>query len=110
MGEISGFGGGYEKRCQDMLDAGVRWLEGRGNADLKGHGYQNVFGIFEADSNDAKQLEEVILAAAGGDATGAMHQTVMQRLFFISKNGWDKYCAELREHEAKEQLPPASTS
>jgi hypothetical protein len=26
MGQISGFGGGYEAACQDMLNAGVNWL------------------------------------------------------------------------------------
>ena len=32
MGEISGFGGGYEKLCQDMLNAGVRILNRHGGS------------------------------------------------------------------------------
>lgn len=102
MGEISGFGGGYEECCQDMLEAGVRWLdENPQNRDLKGHGYKNVTGIFETDSDDAKALEKVILAAAKGEATGAMHQVVMQRLFFIANKGWDAYCEEIRKSETE---------
>lgn len=103
MGEISGFGGGYEACCQDMLEAGVKWLNEKHKADiqpdLQGHGYKGVYGIFNADSDDAKALEKVIIDASKGEATGAMHQAVMSRLFFIAKNGWDKYCSELREKE-----------
>jgi len=96
MGEISGFGGGYEDCCQDMLSAGVRWLRGNGAVDLQGHHYKNITGIFVSESPDAKALEQVVLAASGGEATGAMHHAVMSRLFFISENGWDTYCRECR--------------
>jgi hypothetical protein len=106
MGEISGFGGGYENVCQSMLEAGVKWLTERMKADkqtnLQMHGYKNVYGILVADSDDAKALEDVVVRAAGGDCTGAMHQAVMSRLGYIAKNGWDAYCAELRKHEAEE--------
>ena len=95
MGEISGFGGGYEKCCQDMLEAGCKWLAAHPAATLEGRTLKNIYGIFEADSQDAKDLEEVILSAADGEATGAMHQAVMSRLFWIAKNGWDKYVEEL---------------
>ncbi len=107
MGEISGFGGAYEQCCQDMLEAGMKWLGSHKNADLQGHSYANITGIFEADSEDAKALERAVLDAAKGEATGAMHHTVMSRLFFIAKNGWEKYCAELREQEAKESANAA---
>jgi hypothetical protein len=98
MGEISGFGGGYENACQTMLEAGVKWLNEHKNADIKVSGYKNVYGILNADSDDAKALEEVVVASVA-DCTGAMHQAVMTRLNFIAKNGWDKYCEELRAHE-----------
>lgn len=100
MGEISGFGGGYEKCCQDMLEAGVNWLQDHADAKLEGHEYANVYGIMIADSDDAKAMEKTVLAAVMGEATGAMHHSVMSRLFFIAKNGWDKYCEELRKPEA----------
>ena len=97
MGEISGFGGGYEACCQDMLEAGVRWLSERKEAaDLMGHDYEGVFGIFVPDSDDAKVLEKVVLAAAKGESTSAQHHAVMSRLFFIARNGWDAYCTTLR--------------
>lgn len=103
MGEISGFGGGYEKCCQDMLEAGVLWLNDHPNADLKGHAFKDVTGIFESTSDDAKALENAVMDAVKGEgATGAMHQVVMERLFWIAGHGWDKYCEELRQHE-KEQ-------
>ena len=100
MGEISGFGGGYESCCQDMLEAGVNWLQEHTGADLRAHGYKNVYGVFVPDSDDAKALEKVVIDASGGEATGAMHHAVMSRLFWIQKNGWAAYCAELRKGDA----------
>lgn len=100
MGEISGFGNGYEECCQDMLEAGVKWLvANKDRRELNAHGFKGVYGIFIADSEDAKALEKAILDAAKGEATGAMHHTVMQRCFVIAKNGWDWYCEELRKKD-----------
>lgn len=95
MGEISGFGGGYEQGCQDMLEAGCKWLEHNKSAKLEAHSYSNVYGLLIPDSDDAKELEKVVLAACEG-CSGAMHYAVMSRLFYIAKNGWDRYCQELR--------------
>jgi hypothetical protein len=100
MGEISGFGGGYESCCQDMLEAGMRWLTEHKDPDLQGKVSPQIFGILIPESEDAKALEKAVLDAAKGEATGAMHHAVMSRLFWISKNGWDAYCAELRTREA----------
>jgi hypothetical protein len=101
MGEISGFGGGYEECCQDMLEAGVRWLQEHPQPKLEGQTLKNVYGIFDATSDDAKALEAAVLEGAKGEATGAMHHAVMSRLFWIAKHGWDEYCAELRHREAE---------
>lgn len=104
MGEISGFGGGYEKTCQDMLEAGVKWLAERYKSDtqtdVQMHGYKGIYGILVADSDDAKELEKVVLDASGGDCTGAMHHAVMSRLGYIAKNGWFAYCDEIRKIKA----------
>lgn len=99
MGEISGFGGSYEECCQDMLEAGVKWLNDRAGVDLAMSASPQIFGLLSADSDDAKALEGVILDAAKGEATGAMHHAVMARLGFIAKNGWPAYCAELRKRD-----------
>lgn len=104
MGEISGFGGGYEGACQAMLEAGVRWLNEHPKPDLEMHGYKGVYGILVADSDDAKALEKAVLAVAE-DCTGAMHHAVMSRLGYIAKNGWDAYCAELRKPRAASSEP-----
>ena len=100
MGEISGFGGDYEACCQDMLEAGVRWLNEHPKPDLHAYGYEGVYGVMVADSDDAKAMEKDVLAAANGEATGAMHHAVMSRLFWIAKNGWDAYCAKARKRAA----------
>lgn len=100
MGEISGFGGGYEACCQDMLEAGVKWLAAHPNADLQGRTLKNVYGIFDATSDDAKALEKAATDAAKGEATGAMHHAVMDRLFWIAGHSWGAYCAELRKDNA----------
>lgn len=93
MGEISGFGGGYEKGCQDMLEAGVLWLNSRTKADIKLSEYKGFFGIINPESADAKALSDVVCNACA-DCTGAMHHAVMLRLHFIAREGWEKYCVE----------------
>lgn len=99
MGEISGFGGGYEKVCQDMLENGCLWLEQNPqNKDLNAKGLEGVYGIFIPESADAKALEKAVMNGID-DCTGAMHHAVMSRLFYIAKNGWDKYCEELRNRK-----------
>lgn len=100
MGEISGFDGGYEDCCQDMLEAGVKWLNEHPNPDLQGHTFKGVYGVMVPESDDARALEGAVLDAAKGEATGAMHHAVMSRLFYIGKNGWEAYCAQLREPDA----------
>ena len=101
MGEISGFGGSYEEACQIMLDAGVKWIQTNTHDDLKAKTLKNAYGLLEPTSEQAKALEKAILEPVE-DATGGMHQAVMQRLFFIAKHGWGKYCITLTESERKE--------
>ncbi len=86
MGEISGFGGTYEECCQDMLEAGVSWLQG----------HENIYGLVNAASPQTEQLEKAVLGACD-DATGAMHHAVMDRLMYIAQHGWEMYRAELEE-------------
>lgn len=90
MGEISGMGGDYEEACRKMVYAGLAWLETRPDADLKATTYRNIYGILNAESPDAKALEEAVLSAVP-DCSGAMHQAAMQHCMFIAKSGWSKY-------------------
>lgn len=96
MGEISGFNGDYEECCQRMLEAGMKWLNEHGNADLRAKGLKDVYGLLMPDTPETEELSEAITGAVE-DCTGAMHHAVMSRLMFIAKNGWDKYCEELRK-------------
>lgn len=105
MGEISGFGGGYEECCQDMLEAGVQWLVANSGRDIRAREMKAEFegqliefyGLLDVDGEDGKALEKVMLDAAKGEATGAMHQAVFSRLMYIAKNGWDEYVKALEE-------------
>ena len=91
MGQISGFGGGYEDACRNMLYSGLAWLDDQDpEPNLKGSTYTNVFGIFNAESKDAKALEDAVVAGQP-DCSGAMHHACMNACFFIAKNGWVKY-------------------
>lgn len=107
MGEISGFGGGYEKACQDMLEAGVNYIHDQklSGSDVQVTQYANVFGICFPENKPTKALEDAVVAASGGDCTGAMVHAVMGRLAYIAREGWDKYCDEVRKHEAANPEP-----
>ena len=94
MGEISGFGGGYEQACRNMLKAGLEWLDKNSGARPEFHGYEGIYGIMEEDNADAKALTKILLGASD-DCTGAMHQAVISSILWIRKNGWKKYVKEM---------------
>ncbi len=96
MGEISGFGGGYEEACQQMLHQGVAYLVSLGERrpEFEVETYRGVFGICDLTGPDAEGLEAAVMAGDGFGATGAMHQAVMMRLRFIAEHGWERYVAE----------------
>lgn len=99
MGEISGFGGEYEECCQDMLEAGMKWIEEHTPDNIVVKENPNIFGICFPEGEASEALSKAVIDAANGEATGAMHHTIMSRLAWISKNGWDAYCTELRKDE-----------
>jgi hypothetical protein len=104
MGEISGFGGGYEVTCRRMVLAGVEWLANNPNASPEFAGYKNIYGVINEENADAKSLSSYITADAitGGDCTGAMHQASISHIMFIRKNGWEKYCEEMSKPDDKQ--------
>ena len=111
MGEISGFGGSYEAGCRAMVMAGIKWLDEHPDANPRIQGYQGVYGLVNADNDDAKALEKAMMDAeitisgmhegkpfrVGDDCTGAMHHAAMQHCLAYQKLGWDEYCRQLRE-------------
>ncbi len=97
MREISGFGGGYEDMCRQMVLAGLDWLDANPTADPKFRSYSNIYGVIDEENDDAKALTAAIVAPSKGDCSGAMHQAVVYHVLFIKKNGWEKYCEEMRK-------------
>lgn len=102
MGEISGFGGGYEAVCQQMLHQGVAWLVEHQNADIQVKEYANIYGVVDLVGEDTEKLEKA-MSEGIEDYTGAMHHAVMSRLNYIAKNGWDKYCEEVRKYRKEKE-------
>lgn len=101
--EMSGFGGGYEKTCRSMLKAGLKWLEENPGADPKFQGYENIYGVITESNDDAKKLSKAVLDGSGGDCTGAMHQAVIETIFYIKKNGIDKYLEHMNSPAPEEK-------
>ena len=86
--DISGFGGGYEDVCQQMLRNGIEWL--KAHPDFKGvmKTFKNVTGLAIPENDDAKALEAAMMAGIS-DATGAMHHAVSSHLYYIAKHGYE---------------------
>lgn len=99
MGEISGFGGGYEATCRAMVLAGLDWFDEFPDAKPEFHGYKGIYGIIEEDNLEAKALSAAVVAAANGDCTGAMHQAVIGHVMAAHRLGWEGYCAEMRKRD-----------
>lgn len=109
MGEISGFGGGYEAVCRAMVLAGIAWIDAHPDATLAYSGFKNVFGLIQETTEDAKALEAAMMNApvylngekiqdhVRDDCTGAMHHAAVQHCLAYKKFGWDEYQRQLRE-------------
>lgn len=96
MAEISGFGGGYERGCRQMISQGCAWWAEHPDAKPEFHGYKNVTGIAVEDNDDAKALSAAI--CAGVDPSGAMHQAAVGHVFHWHKVGsWVAYQASMRD-------------
>lgn len=105
MGEISGFGGKYEDTCQAMLQQGCEWLSKKmkegDSPELALLGTPQVYGILIPKSDDAKALEASIMKNIN-DCTGAMIHSVMIRMVFITKHGYEEYKKKMTEREKEE--------
>jgi len=95
MGEISGFGGGYENACRSMVIAALKWCEENPKAKLSYKEFKGITGLTSDESPDMKKMQEVMLKVTNNDCTGAMMQACMSHVMFIRKNGWDKYRSEM---------------
>lgn len=95
--EISGFGGGYEKVCREMLVAGLDWLEKNPKANPLFHGFKGIVGVIAEDNKDADELSKAVLN--GRDCTGAMHDAVISHILYIKNNSLDKYLETMNKNE-----------
>lgn len=90
---------GIESACQDMLEAGVKWIDeqkvARSERELKNFasvafpGHRPVFGL------------ERTVAEAAPHVDFGTRQLVLLRLFMVAQFGWDKYCEEMRRIHAE---------
>lgn len=99
--EISGMGGGYETTCRNMLKSGLKWLGKNPNCDPQFKCYKNIYGVISEENKDAKNLSAAVVAGAGGDCTGAMHQAVVQTVMYIRKVGLQDYLEKMNEETEK---------
>jgi hypothetical protein len=98
MTEISGFGGGYEQCCRNMVIAGLNWLDENPEAKPEFRGYKNIYGVIHEDNEDAKNLSNAVIAGAGKEgASGAMHQATISACLYIKTHGWPAY-VKLKTH------------
>lgn len=94
MGEISGFGGDYEKQCHKMLFRGLAWLDAHPGVVLYAEDQRSVMST---------QLEEHVGAIEGG-CSDAMLSIVLSHLAFIHAHGWPEFMRQMalrQETEAR---------
>jgi hypothetical protein len=95
MGEISGMGEGYEKACRKMVITGLEFWDTQPETfNPRYKGFEDVYGLCIEDNEDAKKLSDVVIKAVDG-CSGAMHQATISHIFFIKRNGWEKYKEEM---------------
>ena len=94
MNEISGFGGGYETGCRDMVVAGLEWLDNNPKANPTFDQYKNIYGLTTNENKDMEKMQDVMLKVCDG-CSGAMMQATTNHVLHIKKVGWDKYIKEM---------------
>lgn len=103
MGEISGFGGGYEECCRVMLKAALEWMDVHPDANPRYSSLENVFGLLRSEEEAAKKMDRAMMDAAvrefgeRGAPTGAMHHAVVLLALWIKAHGWDAF-VKARKH------------
>lgn len=101
MGEITGFGGGYEQAARNMFAAGCEWLDQHPDADIKFKESPAIFGMVDdTTTEDTKTLSEVIGKAVPG-CTGAMHHAAVRHVLYVKCHGWEAYCREMSLPDAE---------
>ena len=101
MGQISGLGGEFEQSCQEMLQAGVAWIEaqresGRNPDPIFALAYsrwapgKETLLLTQAASPEAKTLEAAMRAASTGAEDGAF-LIALQSVMWILDNDWSAY-------------------
>ena len=94
LGQLSGFGGGYEEACRTMVYAGFVELLAQG-ADPK------TLRLIRANSVSAAvaPLDAALIAVEPG-CSGAMHGGAMAVCLYVAEHGWEKFVAvKSRAHE-----------
>jgi len=103
MGEMSGFGGSYERAMRVMVLEGYEFIERQkkaGKFDPAFSVMKNVTGIISEENDDGKALTKAMLdsiSSHGDSPTGAMMQYSVVHVLRASAIGWDAYCKEMRE-------------
>lgn len=115
--DISGFGGSYEMGCQLMLESGMQFLKEHPDFSFEGYGnYTGITGIMKVPEGEIhKQFDDALLShpiVKEYGATGAMHQAVVNHLFWIHKKGYSFWIGEFPEERkflfdgTEESCPP----
>lgn len=97
MGEISGFGGGYEEACQKMTRAGVAWLE----AEPRRLDTLTRLDAPEEERNTVYRALQDCVEAAEEGSSGAMTSAAAKHALRIAADGWPAYVTKMVERTAK---------
>lgn len=97
MGDMSGFGGGYEAACRVMVLAGADFLDKHPGFRVSAQEIEQVFGIVDAKDSMTAELMKAMNAAVGNTATGAMMHQAVLHVAWINGRGWDAYVAEMKK-------------
>jgi hypothetical protein len=95
--EISGFGGGYEDACRNMVIAGMEWLDSHKDANPTFDQFQNIYGLTTNENADMESMQSAMNKVIDDGASGAMMQASTSHVLYALKNGWEKYIEEMEK-------------
>lgn len=92
---LSGNSDVEEKKCQRMIVAGCEWLDKHPKATPS---FNKIGNLYAEENQDAIDLSDVIIQAAGDECPGVLHQAAVSNILLIRKLGWKAYVKEMKRY------------
>jgi hypothetical protein len=95
MADISGLGGESERTCQQMVTAGVRWLQENEGPTVQISESENVTVRIDDRNGLKNELRTYMIESTDGEPTASLLHVSMKHALYADGIGWETYVSRL---------------